>query len=135
MKRLAIRSSLLVTATCALATLGACQNTSVDAQTEDASITTQPLIVQDKSYPLVVREGSTATFTVTAQGAEPVKYQWQRDGVDIAGASDRVFVVAAASLADDMGRYSVRISSKGGDAEMEIGRLLVASKDEPMPWL
>ena len=135
MKRIALRSSLLFAAFGALAALSACNGTPADAPAADASAASQPPTVRSKSYPLVVREGSVATFTVTAQGAGPMKYQWRRDGVDIAGASERYYIVASALLADDTAHYSVRISNEQGDAASEVGQLFVVGKDDAMPWL
>ena len=135
MKRLAVRNPWLVLVFGALAALSACSNTSVDAEAADASPASQPPTVRAKSYPLVVREGSAATFTVTATGAGPTKYQWQRDGIDIAGATERSYVVWATARADDASRYSVRISNAGGQTTVYIGELLVVGIEEPMPWL
>jgi Immunoglobulin I-set domain len=126
---------LLFAAFGALAALTACSDTPADAPAADASPASQPPTVGSKSYPLVVREGSVATFTVIAQGAEPMKYQWRRDGVDIAGASERHYMVSSALLADDTAHYSVRISNEHGSAASEVGQLFVVGTDEPMPWL
>lgn len=74
-------------------------------------------------------------FTVTADGAEPMKYQWQRDGLDIPGALGRYHVVAAALRADNAARHSVRISNADGTIVAEVGELLVSDGAELMPWL
>jgi hypothetical protein len=36
----------------------------------------------------VVNIGETATFTVVANGAGAISYQWRKNGVDVAGATD-----------------------------------------------
>ncbi len=50
--------------------------------------------------------GTSATFQVTASGTPPVTYQWQKDGVDIAGATSNTYAIAAATPADG-GAYRV----------------------------
>jgi hypothetical protein len=114
--------------------LAACGLVNPDVQADPASAAPQAPSVTSKSYPLAVSEGSVATFTVTAQGSEPMKYQWQRDGVDIPGASDRCYV-ASASLADNAAQYSVRITNRYGDMTTDFGQLIVVGREEPMPWL
>lgn len=130
MKYPTILSPFLVAA---LAALCACDGTRADA--EPAVQAAQAPAVQGKSYPLVVREGDAAMFTVTAAGAGPVSYQWRYNGVDIAGATEPKYVVAAALLADDGARYSVKIGSAHGGVVTDVGELLVVERQAAMPWL
>lgn len=58
------------------------------------SITSQPL-------PLSVNTGQPASFSVTATGSAPLLYQWQRNAVDIGGATAATYTVSATSLLDD----------------------------------
>jgi len=61
--------------------------------------------------------GSPVTFTVTATGSN-VKYQWQKDGQDIANATSPTYTLASAA-AGDAGRYSVLvIGDCGPDATL-----------------
>ena len=41
-----------------------------------------PQITEDPADQAVC-EGDPVTFTVTAMGAEPISYQWRKDGIDI----------------------------------------------------
>lgn len=134
MKRLASRTPLLVAAFTVLAALSACNNTPVDAEAATAAPASQPPVVRSKSHPLMVREGDVAMFTVTADGAQPMQYQWQRNGVEIAGATERYYIVSSVMLADADAHYSVRISNEHGRAVTEVGHLIVADKDATMPW-
>lgn len=52
--------------------------------------------------------GDSVTFTVSATGS-PITYQWQKDGVDLPGATDASFTIASAALADT-GDYAVVLS-------------------------
>lgn len=135
MQRLDLLTSLLVSALASLAVLSACGGTPAVPQTTEAAPAAAPPVVRTKSYPVAVREGRGAMFTVTAEGGEPMKYQWQRDGVDIPGARGRFHIVAAALRADHAARYAVRISNAEGAVVVEVGELIVVDQAEAMPWL
>lgn len=68
----------------------------------DVNIVTQPASQ-------VVDLGSPVTFTVEVTGTGPFTYQWQKNGVPIAGATDAVFTIASVTLGDS-GSYSVIVS-------------------------
>ncbi len=76
--------------------------------TGNVAITRQPA---DAS----VREGGTATFTVTATGAAPLSYQWQVDTGsgwgDIGGADASSYTTAIATLGDDGNKYRCVVSN------------------------
>jgi hypothetical protein len=134
MRPLALRSFLFATAFTALAGLSACSSSSVDAEAASAVPASRPPIVRSKSQPMMVREGDVAMFTVTADGTQPMQYQWQRNGVEIAGASERYYVLSAVTLADADAHYSVRVSNEHGRITTEVGHLIVVGKDATMPW-
>ncbi len=55
-------------------------------------------------------EATSVTLTVVAGGAAPLEYQWQKDGVDLAGATGASHTLAALSAAD-AGAYRVEVSN------------------------
>jgi hypothetical protein len=55
---------------------------------------------------LTVNAGSAATFRALALGTPAPTYQWQKDGVDLAGATAATFTLASAATAD-AARYTV----------------------------
>jgi hypothetical protein len=57
-----------------------------------------------------VVEGHGATFTVVAQSAAPLTYQWKRDDVAIGGATQSTYQIAVATRAMDEARFQVRVS-------------------------
>ncbi|MBE2213015.1 MAG: immunoglobulin domain-containing protein [Opitutaceae bacterium] len=57
--------------------------------------------------------GARATFAAVADGFPDPTYQWQKDGVDIAGATSSTFTIASAQ-AGDAGRYTVVVSNSAG---------------------
>src|SRR5579863_2174030 len=71
------------------------------------SITLQP---QSTS----VSVGSSATFTVVAQGTQPLIYQWLLNGAPLAGATSAAYTLSPALLQDNSGTYSVIISNSAG---------------------
>ena len=57
--------------------------------------------------------GKSATFTVTAAGAAPLAYQWQKNSVPIAGGPGSSLVVTNLQAAD-AGSYSVVVTNECG---------------------
>ncbi len=84
------------------------------------SITQQP---QDAS----VQAGQTASFSVVAQNnGGTLSYQWQRDGVDIAGATSAGYTTPVLTLADTNSQYRVVVrSSNGTQTSSSSARLTV----------
>ncbi len=82
------------------------------------AITGQPLS-------LTVDAGSNATFSVTATGGA-IRYQWRKDGLDLAGETSATLTVAGAQ-ATDAGRYSVVIANDGGSVDSATATLTVLS--------
>jgi regulation of enolase protein 1 (concanavalin A-like superfamily) len=72
-----------------------------------------------------VAEGESATFTVTATGSAPLSYQWQRDGVDIAGATAASYTTPATTLGDDGSLYSCWVSNAAGSVSSDTATLTV----------
>jgi hypothetical protein len=62
-----------------------------------------------------LKRGQDATFSVTAEGTEPLAYQWRFQGTNIAGARDSNYTRADAQLSD-AGAYAVVVSNMAGAA-------------------
>jgi sugar lactone lactonase YvrE len=71
------------------------------------SITTQPA---NKTVGL----GQTATFSVKASGTAPLSYQWQKNGVDIPGATQSTYTTPPATAADNGSLFRVIVSNIAG---------------------
>jgi serine protease len=67
-----------------------------------------PVIVTGPQSTTIV-EGQTATLSVAAAGAATLRYQWKRNGVDIAGATSPSYTTPALSVGDSGTRYSVSV--------------------------
>ncbi len=70
------------------------------------SISSQP---QSQAVPV----GSNVTYTVVAGGANPLYYQWRRNGANIAGATDSLLELTNVQLSA-AGNYSVKITNDYG---------------------
>jgi glucose/arabinose dehydrogenase len=91
--------------------------------TTGPSIVTQPQNV-------TVAEGQIATFSVSASGAWPLRYQWQRNGTRIEGATSSTLTVAATN-ADNGARYRVIVNNPYGVATSDSATLTVLNTSTP----
>ena len=83
-------------------------STLVDPDLATLSISSQPTDLNRTN-------GNTATFSVTAAGSSPlpssaVKYQWQKNGVDIGGATSSSYTTPALVAGDNNTTYRVLVS-------------------------
>ncbi len=79
-----------------------------------------------------VSAGEAVEFSVSATGAQPLSYQWLRDGVAIAGATGATYTISAATLADNGALISVRISNAFGMVTSEPATLAVTAGTAPV---
>ena len=73
-----------------------------------------------------VPPGSSVSFTVTAWGTPTLLYQWQKDGDDIAGATDATYTIRPVDEAD-AASYRCWVSNDFGDAVSDAATLTVAA--------
>jgi hypothetical protein len=92
--------------------------------------TTAPQIAREPA-PIVVSVGQSAIFGVTASGAEPLSYQWRRNGVAIAGATAPSYLGPPAALPDSGALYSVVIANALGQSVSADAALSVISGPTP----
>ena len=71
-------------------------------------------------------EGSRTTFTVVADGS-PLNYQWQRGGVNIAGATSANYTTPALLFADNASTFRCVVSNTLGTATSNLATLTVTS--------
>ncbi len=72
----------------------------------------------------VVSSGEQASFSVVAQGSDPLGYQWSRNGMLIDGAAAPTYTTAATE-SDDGAAFSVVVSNPAGTVESETAKLTV----------
>lgn len=71
-----------------------------------------------------VIEGNSVTLGVTAVGVPAVTYQWNRNGVPIAGATAATYTIASAGAADS-GAYTVTVANANGTVTTAPAQLAV----------
>lgn len=81
------------------------------------SVTVQP-------EPVTVNAFAPAAFGVTATGTATLKYQWQKDNVDIPGATAAVYKIASAQTSMN-GMYRVRVSNAADFVFSDPAELIV----------
>jgi glucose/arabinose dehydrogenase len=84
------------------------------------TITTQPAS-------RTVAAGSSVNFSVAASGTAPLSYRWQRDGVDIPGATSSTYTIASAQSGDNGTRFRVVVSNAAGSATSDEAVLTIAA--------
>ena len=90
---------------------------------EEPIILTPPnIITQPKSQ--TVNEGSSVTFSVTAEGTKPLNYQWYKDSEVISGAINSNYTIESTQLSD-AGSYTVTVSNNAGSVTSEEAILTV----------
>jgi glucose/arabinose dehydrogenase len=76
--------------------------------------------------------GQPVTFTVSASGTPPLAYQWQRNHVDIAGASSSSYTIASVSAADNNALFRCVVSNGQGNAVSNDATLTVTGNSAPV---
>ncbi|HSA00650.1 MAG TPA: lamin tail domain-containing protein, partial [Candidatus Paceibacterota bacterium] len=76
----------------------------------------------------VIPEGSSLALAVWAGGTGPLRYQWQFEGVSIAGATNSTFTIASVT-SDQWGVYTVVVSNEAGSLSSQPFR--VSSGTQP----
>jgi len=82
------------------------------------TITTQPASQ-------TVTAGQTATFAVAAAGTAPLSYQWQKNGVNIAGATATSYTTPATATSDSGSTFSVVVTNTAGTVTSAAATLTV----------
>jgi hypothetical protein len=84
------------------------------------AITVQP---QDQS----VAVGSSATFSVTATGSNPLTYQWMKNGASISGATSASYTTPPTVLTDEHSSFAVVVSNNSGSVTSNSAILSVVA--------
>src|SRR5213080_169168 len=88
------------------------------------TITTQPANQ-------TVTAGQTATFAVVAAGTAPLGYQWQKNGVNITGATSASYTTPATTTADSGSTFRVVVSNSAGTVTSSAATLTVNPAPAP----
>lgn len=97
--------------------------------------TTQlPVIVNQPQSQSIV-SGDPVAFSVTSSGALPLTYQWQKNGVNIAGATADTFVIAAVAAADAANYRCIVSNSAGKDTSDNATLTVLPFNARPVPHI
>ena len=92
----------------------------VNAAAVAPTITTQPASQ-------TVTAGQTATFNVAATGTAPFRYQWQKNGANIAGATSGSYTTPATATADSGSTFDVVVTNAAGTKTSSTATLTVTA--------
>jgi sugar lactone lactonase YvrE len=119
--RVALRRVVIA---CACALLAACGGGGGGGPPIPVPVAVPPTVALQPAN-LSVTEGQAASFSVAASGDAPLAYQWQRNGVDIAGATATSYTIAATVLADSGAAFRAVVSNAAGTATSNAATLTV----------
>ena len=91
---------------------------------------TQPVITTHPQSQTVA-EGSSVTLSVTATGTTPLAFQWQRNNVNITGATEASYTISPVQLTDGAS-YRVRVTNQAGAAISNAATLTVNPNAKPI---
>lgn len=83
------------------------------------------IVVQPQSQ--AVAAGQTAVFSVTATGEAPLRFQWRRDGVNIAGATAATYTTRVTARRASGATFDVVVTNGAGSVTSSSARLIVSS--------
>jgi hypothetical protein len=95
-----------------------------------ASTNTAPTITSHPSD-VTVAAGQSAPFSVSAEGTQPLAFQWQRDEVDIPGETAATYTLPVAELSDSGASFRAIVSNAIGTAISNDATLTVISNSVP----
>jgi hypothetical protein len=100
----------------------ACGGSGGDSPTTTPPAATAPSITAQPTNQTATA-GATATFTVTATGAAPLSYQWQKGGTNITGATAASYTIPAVVTGDGTAMFSVVVSNSLGTVTSSTAQL------------
>ncbi len=95
------------------------------------STSTQAPLITTQPVNQIVTVGQPASFSVAASGASPLSYQWQRDSVDIPGATASTYSINSAASGDNGAQFRCVVTNSYGSATSNAATLTVTSNSAP----
>jgi glucose/arabinose dehydrogenase len=94
--------------------------------------TTNAPVISNSPASKTVAPGAPVAFGVTVSGTAPLRYQWQRNAVDMAGATGSQYNIARAAASDSGARFRVIVSNSSGNAMSNEATLTVTGNRAPV---
>ena len=98
-------------------------NSANNSATETTTVLAPPAITAQPQS-LTATNGDNATFNVAASGAQPLFFQWRKNGNNIPGATSTSLTIANAQSAS-AGDYSVRVTNSVAAIDSQIAILTI----------
>ncbi len=116
---------------------GAGADSSAAALLTVTTVIIKPTITGDPQS-TAVNEGQTATFGVIASGTKPFTYQWQKELVNISGATDSSYTTPATTMGDNGTKYRCVVTNSGdsatsAEAVLTVNAIPPAITGDPQP--
>ncbi len=90
------------------------------------------LIIVTQPEDVTVKKGDSASFAVSATGADPLGYQWYANESPINGANDPNLLINAASDSDDETLYFVEVTDGVNTQRSDTATLTVVADNTPV---
>ncbi len=87
------------------------------------SASAQPPVITTHPANQSVAEGGTASFSAAANGSQPLSYQWQRNGVNVTGATSQTYSIQSVSRSDSGAMFRVFVTNSAGSVASNQARL------------
>ncbi|HEY0711792.1 MAG TPA: PA14 domain-containing protein, partial [Polyangia bacterium] len=97
-----------------------------------ANVSATPPRIDSHPVSQQVAAGQSVSFSVTASGTAPLAYQWQRNGVNIAGATAASFTLNNVGSADNGAQFRAVVSNSAGSATSNSATLTVLQNQPPV---
>jgi len=91
-----------------------------------------PPVITSEPKNLTVNVNSDVTFNVLATGASPISYQWNKDGGDLAGATNADLTLTNVQT-NQAGNYTVLITNAWGSVTSRVAVLTVSRLAQTIP--
>lgn len=90
-----------------------------------------PPVISTQPANQKITAGQSATFSVTATGSTPFKYQWKKNGTSITGATSASYTTPATVTADSGSQFVVIVTNSVGSATSNAATLTVNAPVAP----
>jgi hypothetical protein len=122
---IAVGAVLFVAAAVFLAGCNGVVSTTPNAPNGNGSTDATAPVITTQPVSQTVSAGQSASFVVVATGSAPLSYQWQRNGVNVAGATSSTYTTAATTTADNAANFDVVVSNSAGTVTSVLASLTV----------
>ncbi len=91
--------------------------------------------VSDQPDDILLPIGEDASFSILASGANPLSYQWQKNGIDIPNANSSNLIYTNVNIADNGSTFRCIIQNDTGEITSEEATLSVTENTRPSPQI